>query len=153
MLAGGAQAPVHNLGFVYCIAVVLGGFQAWRSADGTINIHRGLASPADQVMVIVADAGFVQCRTSSGLDSPDDSSGDESIQVVVHGLSGQGAQPPPRRRSDKLSVFVFAVKLNRLKNRQALRSHSQLCGPEELLDFVPHRRLLYLYLDSVQISA
>src|SRR4249920_2089537 len=55
--AGGAQAPVDDLGLVDHEAMVLGRGEAGRVADGAVDIGDDAARAAHEVVVVVADAG------------------------------------------------------------------------------------------------
>ena len=57
--AGGAEAPVDDLGLVDHEAVVVGGGQARHLADRAVDVGDGAAGAADEVVVVVADAGLV----------------------------------------------------------------------------------------------
>src|SRR5207248_9660501 len=71
--AGGAQAPVDDLGLVDRVAVVVGGGQAGCLADRAGDVGDGSAGPADEVMVVVADAALEPGRAAGRLDAADES--------------------------------------------------------------------------------
>ena len=66
--AGGAQAPVDDLGLVDDEAVVVGRGQARHLADRAVDVDDGAAGAADEVVVVVADAGLVAGDRAGRLD-------------------------------------------------------------------------------------
>jgi hypothetical protein len=54
-VAGGASAPVDDLGFVDPIAHVVDGSEAGRGADGAVDVGHEAAEATDHVVVVVAD--------------------------------------------------------------------------------------------------
>jgi len=117
-LAVGAEAPKNNFGFVNHKAVVGDGFQARRLPGRAVNVYRGVALPADEVMVVVADAVLVEGRTTRGFDSADESGGDERVEVVVHGLAGKGSEPVPGGHRDELGGLVLPFVANDVEHGQ-----------------------------------
>src|SRR5690242_12714119 len=57
--AGGAQAPVGDLGLVDPVAGDVGGGQAGGVADRAVDVDDRAAGPADEVVVVVADPSLV----------------------------------------------------------------------------------------------
>ena len=66
--AGGAPAPEHDLRLVDHEAVVVGGGQAGRGADGAVDVGDGAAGAAHHVVVVVADAQLVARGRAGRLD-------------------------------------------------------------------------------------
>ena len=86
--AGGAQAPVGDLGLVDHEALVVGGRQARHLADGAVDVDDGAARAADEVVVVVADARLVAGHGAGRLDPADQPGVGERAQRVVDGLVG-----------------------------------------------------------------
>ncbi len=86
-LALGATPPVHDLGFVDFEAVIVIRCEAWHGADGAVDVDHGAALTTDQVVVVVADSGFVPGRRSSGLDPANQFLVDQHGHGVVHRLA------------------------------------------------------------------
>jgi hypothetical protein len=57
--AVGADAPVHDLGLVDGVAVVVRGGQAGSVANGAVDVGDRSALPAHEVVVVVTDTGLV----------------------------------------------------------------------------------------------
>jgi len=90
-LAVRTASPVGDFGFVDLVALVVGGRQAWRGAGRAVDIDDATADPADQVVVVVADAILVAGRGTGGLDATDQAFGDEHAQRVIDRLQRDGA--------------------------------------------------------------
>src|SRR5690242_16391597 len=67
--AGGAQAPVDDLGLVDRVAVVVRRGEAGCVADGAVDVGDLAARAAHHVMVVVPDAGLVARHGAGGLDA------------------------------------------------------------------------------------
>src|ERR1700748_2901895 len=67
--AGGAQAPVDDLGLVDREAVVVGRGQAGRLADRAVDVGDRAAGPADHVVMVVADPRFVARDRAARMDA------------------------------------------------------------------------------------
>ena len=81
--AGGAGAPVDDFGFVEGESVVVGGVQAGHLAHSAVDVDETFARPADEVVVVVADAVLVAGGGPRGLDAPDDPLVDQDAERVV----------------------------------------------------------------------
>jgi hypothetical protein len=90
-----AAAPVGDFGFVDLVALVVGRRQAWRGADGTVDVDHAAADPADQMVMVVADAGFETSRGPGRLNPPDESFANQQAEGVVHRLERDGADLGP----------------------------------------------------------
>src|SRR3954471_10958211 len=84
--AGGAQAPVDDLGLVDAEAGVVGGGEARRVADGAVDVGDRAARAAHHVVVVVVDARLVARDRAGRLDPAYESSGGQRVQRVVDGL-------------------------------------------------------------------
>lgn len=87
LLARRADAPVHNFSLVDDEAMMIGWLKAGRGSHCTVDVDRGVASSADEMMMIVTRSGLIERRASGGLDSANDSGGDKRVEVVVNGLA------------------------------------------------------------------
>jgi hypothetical protein len=81
------MAPVHDFGFVDPEARVVCSSEAWSCADGTIHIDHDSASSANEVVVVVADAVFIQGRGANRLNAPNESLLCEHPESVVDRLT------------------------------------------------------------------
>jgi mevalonate pyrophosphate decarboxylase len=61
-------APVHDFGFIDREARIVSSSEARSCANGAIHIDDDSASSAYEVMMVVADAIFVQSRRANGLN-------------------------------------------------------------------------------------
>ena len=63
----------------------LGGFETGRRADGAVDVGGRAAGPADDVVVVVADAGLVAGGASRGLDPADeiDAASERSVSYTA----------------------------------------------------------------------
>jgi len=66
--------------------VQLGRFETGRRSDGAVDVDGGAAGPADDVMMVVADALLVAGGTSCGLDPAEKICCGERTERVIHGL-------------------------------------------------------------------
>ncbi len=66
----------------------MAGAETWCLANSAVNIHSFPAAAANQVMVVVADPGFVKCWRTCRLDSADQTFLHHHTQCVIDGLSG-----------------------------------------------------------------
>src|ERR1700760_3639326 len=67
-LARGAQAPERDHGFIDRIAVALGRFQAGCRTNDTVDIRHCPATPAREVVVIVANPVLIPRRSRAKVD-------------------------------------------------------------------------------------
>jgi hypothetical protein len=87
-LAGGAQAPEGHLGLVDEEALRVAGLHARGAADGAVDVGRGAAGAADQVVVVVADARLVAHGLARRLDAAGERHAVQRLADVVGGLRG-----------------------------------------------------------------
>ncbi len=81
-----AAAPVDDFGLIDLIAKVIGRNQARSLADRAVNVGRPAATPADHVMVIVADPGLKASRRSGRLNPANETDVNKYAEHVVHRL-------------------------------------------------------------------
>ncbi len=94
-LALGAAAPVGDFGLVDFVALVVGGGETGRRADGAVDIDHTAAFAADQMVVVVADP-ILEARGGPGrLNAPEKAFGDEDAERIVHRLQGDGPDLGP----------------------------------------------------------
>ena len=120
----GASAPVDDLGLVDLEAVVVGGSQAWRGADGAIDIGDGAAGPAHDVVVVVAHPSLVSCHRTRRLDTSQQSGIGQCPKHVVHGLMGHLAEVLTHDTDDRVRVGM-RVRVYGGKHRQPRTRHPQ----------------------------
>src|SRR6185312_15943749 len=122
--AGGAQAPVDDLGLVDREAVVVGRGQAGRLADRAVDVSDGTARPAHDVVMVVADPSLEPGRAAGRLDAAHQSRVGERVQGVIHGLQGDMADALAYPRGDGLDAEVVTVP-DGLQQRDARGRHPQ----------------------------
>ncbi len=103
----GTATPVGDFGFVDFESVHVRCFEAGSVADRAIDIDDVTALPADEMVVIVSDAIFVQSRRADRLDSPDQPFVDQEAESVVDGLARNGADVGLRSLGDVVSGAVW----------------------------------------------
>lgn len=103
-MAGGADPPICNFGFVEDVAVGVGGRQARSLADSAVDIADRAAAPADDVVVVICDAKFVEGRAARRFDAPCDTRSAQSRKHVVHRLVRDGADAVAHLRDDRFGV-------------------------------------------------
>jgi hypothetical protein len=86
-----ASSPEVNLGLFDFETETYARFQAWRSAQHTVNVLDLAANLTDEVMMIVIDAVFVPCGRTDRLNSSKESLFNQNIQRVIDRLSGDGS--------------------------------------------------------------
>src|SRR4051794_7479694 len=86
--AGGAVAPVDDLGLVDDEPVVVGHVQARSGADRAVDVDGATAAAADEVVVVVVDPVLVAGRRPGRLDPADESLVGQRAQRVVDRLPG-----------------------------------------------------------------
>lgn len=152
-LTRGAKPPIDDLSLVDHIVVVVGGLKARRGSGGTVDVYRGEASAANEVMVVVADPRFVERGATRRLDPPQDSCGREGIQIVENRLPRKGGQPPSRGSDNELGVHVLTLEIDRFDNGEPLRGDAQIGLPKSLFDLRMHVDMLPRNLDEIQIRS
>ena len=115
-----------------------GGFQAGSRADGAIDVGGRAADPADDVVVVIADAGLVTGGASRGLDSADEVGRRERAQRVVHGLARDAAELVVDGAEDRLHVGV-GPGADLFEDGEAHCRHASSRGSQEL-DVILRRR-------------
>src|SRR3984885_14251838 len=105
----GAQAPVDDLGLVDLEAVVVGRGQAGCLADRAVNVGDRTARPADEVVVVVADAPLEPGRAAGRLDASHEPGRGERVEGLVHSLQGDVANPFAHAGGERLDPEVVAV--------------------------------------------
>lgn len=91
-----------------------------RVTNGTLHIDDASADPADQVVVIVADAVFEQSRGTSRLNAPDEPFVHQHTERIVNRLQGNRADLVADDFSHAVSCDVRLAG-NRFQHRNALR--------------------------------
>lgn len=139
LLAGWAKAPEDHFGLIEHETMTFRGLQAGRGTYHAIDIVRGAASTAYQVMVVIAGLYLEQRGAAGRLDAAHQPGAHQQMQIVVHRLGRQSAQPFARRRRDGLRRLVRQP-LQRRQHRQSRRRHPQPGLLESLLqiDHVEH---------------
>ncbi len=116
----------------------LGRFETGRRSDGAVDVDGGAAGPADDVVVVVADALLVAGGTSRGLDPAEKIYCGERTERVIHGLPRNTAQLVVDRVEDRLHVCVGSGP-DLFEDGEAHGRDASARGAQKL-DVVPHRR-------------
>lgn len=82
----GTGSPVDDFGFIDVKPGVVRSSEAWGFADGAVDIDGFPTDAADEVVVIVADAVFVERGGFGGLDAPNEAFFCQHTERVVDGL-------------------------------------------------------------------
>lgn len=107
---------------------MIGGWlQAGSRADRAVHVGSPTAAAADDVMVVVAGACLVACRTVGGLNSPHQTSFHQSIQVVVDSLSGERAQTSAGGDRNSLRIVMLGSRFDGGKHGEPWSGNAQTC--------------------------
>jgi hypothetical protein len=85
-LALRTAAPVDDFGLVDLVALVVDGGETGGRAGRAVDVDHAAATPANQVVVVVADPILEACRRPGRLDAPNQTFGHEHTERVVHRL-------------------------------------------------------------------
>lgn len=102
---------------------MVGGGQARRLPDRTIDVCDCPAAPTDNVMVVVADPRLVASDRTRRLDSPHQTHVGQGMQYVVHGLPGNFGQSGTHDTKDRFGVGV-RVRVHRLEHGYPWTGHT-----------------------------
>ncbi len=118
--------------------VVVGRSQAWRVADRAVDVGDNAARPAHDVVVVVADPGFVTGNHAQRLDPAHQTDGGEGVENVVHGLAGDIGKSAADGRQDRLGVSM-RMGVDRRQHRDPRTGHAQI-GHSQLSRVIRRRR-------------
>lgn len=135
-LAIRACAPVDHFGFVDAEAVVVGRMQARGAADSTVDVRQLAALTAHDMVVIVANAGFVAGGMALRLYLPDDSQLREKLQRIVDSLVRHIGVPFANGRNNGFGIRV-RVRSDSGQHRNAGLRNPHRCRLQHLLDPCP----------------
>ena len=82
----GTGSPVDDFGFIDVKPGVVRSSEAWGLADGAVDIDGFPTDAADEVVVIVANAVFIERGGFGGLDAPNEAFFCQHTERVVDGL-------------------------------------------------------------------
>ena len=137
--AVGAGAPVDDLGLIDPEARVVAGVEAGGFADGAVDIDCFAAGATDEVMVVVADAVFIEGGGAGGLNAADEAGLGEGAEGVVDGLAGDCADGTTDILGDGVGGGV-GVGGDGPQHGQALGGHGEAVFPEKLCGAVHEGR-------------
>jgi hypothetical protein len=123
--------PVHDLGLVDLVAIVVAGRETGSRADRAVDIDHAAAGAADQMVVVVGDAILEASRRSGGLNAPYKAFGNEHSEGVVHRLEGDGADLGPYRLGDRVGADVGISRYGS-QNCQTLGGNLNAALPEDV---------------------
>jgi len=127
----GAASPIHDLGFVDFVSPGVGRGETRGNAHRAVHIDHAAADPADQMMVIVANAIFEARRRPGRLNPPNQALGSEQRERVVHRLKGDGSDLGPDDLRDPVRGDV-GLPGNGSQHRQPLRGHLDAALSKEI---------------------
>jgi hypothetical protein len=117
------QAPKNDLRLLDYESMIGGRFEAGSSADGAVDIGGQAAVAADDVVVIVPHPRFVSSGVAGGLDAPNEAGDLQRMEIVVHGLSGKGAEPLASRVGNSFGIAMLAFAGNGHEDRKTRSRH------------------------------
>ena len=112
-------------------------------ADGAVDVDDAAAHAADQVMVVVADAGFEAGRRTCWLDATEDALANEQRERVVDRLKRDCADLGPDHRRYDVRCGMRMCR-DRAQDRDALRGDLDAVKTKEISRIVGHRIVGYL---------
>ena len=128
LLTLGTQAPKNHFRLLNDKSGIGGGFQTGCRTDDTVHIDRQAATSADDVMVGVSDSRLIACRMTGRLDTSDEASPFQNVQVVIHRLGGECAEPLAGGIRDGFRIPMLSLALDRQEYGETGCGHPQT-GP------------------------
>ena len=105
---------------------MIGGWlQAGSRADGAVHIGSQAAAAADNVMVVVSHPRLIASRMAGRLDASDEPRLLQDVQIVVHGLGGERAEPLAGSVGDGFRIPMLSLAQNRREYGEPGRGHPQ----------------------------
>src|ERR1700761_2727648 len=105
-LARGAQAPECDYGFVDRKAVALSWLQAGGRTNDTVDIRHCPATPAREVVVVVANPVLVPRRSRAKINLAQQADFGKSAESFIYRLEGDVADTPPSQPGDLVGAGV-----------------------------------------------
>jgi hypothetical protein len=102
--------------------VIVGGLQAGPVSDRTVDIDRGAAAAADEMVMVVVDPSLVASGGARRLDPPDEALVGQGAQCVVDRLTGDGPDLGPHEVLD-LACRCMRPACDHAQNGQTLCRH------------------------------
>ena len=118
-------------------------------ADRAVNVHDTPADPADQMMVVVADAILEASRRSRRLDAPYEALAGKNAQGVVDRLQRDRADLGPYGISHGIGGDVRLTR-DCPQDSQALRRDLDAALSKEISRVDSHGWTIYQIMDSLQ---
>lgn len=106
--------------------MVLVGRKTGRVADRAVDIDGRVALAANEVVMVVADARFIERGATRRFDAAEDTGSDKGVQIIKNGLPRKAGEAVPRRSGDEVGVLVLSLVLNSLQHRQPLGRDPQV---------------------------
>lgn len=128
-MAVGAGAPEDDFGFIDREAVVMRRLQARGIAHRAVDVDGGVATTADQVVMVISHPSFVKRSPTGRFDPAEDPRGNEGVEIVVNRLSRKRFKSLPSGRHDEFRVLVLALVLNGFEDGQAGAGQAQIGLP------------------------
>jgi hypothetical protein len=154
-LAGGAGAPVDDLGFVDDEPVVISGLQAWPVPYCAVDVYGAATAAAHDVVVVVIDPVLIAGRRARRLDTPDEVIFGQDAQRIVDRLTRDGADVSPHQRFYLVGRSMGPAG-HSSHDRQTLCGHLNASPSERVgwprANFLEHNSTLALILDVVKFG-
>ena len=134
--------------------MVIGRGQAGRGADGAVDVGDRPAGPADDVVMVVADARLIPRHRARWVDAPHEAGVGEGAQHVVDGLLGDLAELPAHEADDRMRVGVGMV-VHRGEHGHSRTRDAQGSPAQETFELRDRRHAgsVSQNLETIQISA
>ncbi len=101
-------------------------------SDDTVHILNPTALCTYQMVMVVADPGFIERGGVCGFDTPYQSRVQQSMKIIVHGLLGKTAEAFPGSNGDGFGVEVPSL-VDRRQHRETRRCYAHPHRPQPFL--------------------
>jgi hypothetical protein len=116
--------------------MVGGWFKTRSRASGAVHVDRFAASAAYDVMVVVSNPRLVSGGMTRRLNSPDEADILEDVQIVIHGLGGECAEPLASGDCNGVRVPMLPLAHDRHKYSDARGGNTQTGPVQGFVDCV-----------------
>ena len=145
LLTLGTQAPKNDFRLLDDKSMIGGWLQTGSRADRAVHIGGQTAAAADDVMVVVSHPRLIASRMAGRLDASDEAGLLQDVQVVVHGLGGERAEPLAGSVRNGFRIPMLSLAQDRHEYGETGRGHPQT-GPAKgfvKCEFVRRHRYHY----------
>ena len=121
----GTQAPKNYFRLLNNEPTIGGRLQTGGGADRAVYVGSQPAMAADKVMVVISHSRLVAGRVTGGLDASEEARFFHEAQIVIHGLSGESAEPLAGGVRNGFRIPMLSFAQNRQKDGKTGRRHAQ----------------------------